>query len=215
MTKVEVKLDSIDLNILELLSKDGRAPITQISTYLARNGESLTSRTVWNRIKRLEKYKIIQGYTAILKPSLFARKQTLIILLKFAPLHDKADIDKLNSYIRGSSSCFFATQIIGEGAEGYDYACSLSCDTKQQLDSQLEIILNTFGNLISDYQVYNSKIIKDTPQVLQSGDNHEVRSLGSLHEQPDNELAATQDFISRCMYENVRSMAASAGITLD
>lgn len=67
----------------------------------------------------------------------------MIILLKFAPLHDNADIDKLSSHLRSSSFCFFATQMIG-GAEEYDYACSLLCDTKQQFNSQLELILNTF-----------------------------------------------------------------------
>jgi DNA-binding Lrp family transcriptional regulator len=214
MVKVEVRLDNIDLNILELLSRDGRAPTTQISKYLAKNGKSLTSRTVLNRIKRLEKYKIIQGYTAILKPSLFARKEIVTILLKFAPLHDNADIDKLNSHIRGLPFCFFATQIIG-GAKKYDYACSLLCDTKQQFDSQLELILNTFGNLISNYQVYNSKIIKQTPLVLPFADNQEVKTLDSLREQPDDELEDIKNLISRSMDKNVRSLAASFGFTLD
>jgi DNA-binding Lrp family transcriptional regulator len=85
MAKLEVRLDNIDLNILELLSRDGRTPITQISKCLAKNGESLTSRTVSNRIKRLEKHRIIQGYTAILNPALFARKETMIILLNLRP----------------------------------------------------------------------------------------------------------------------------------
>lgn len=214
MAKLEVRLDNIDLNILELLSRDGRTPITQISKCLAKNGESLTSRTVWNRIKRLEKYRIIQGYRAILNPALFARKETMIILLKFAPLHDNADIDKLSSHLRGSSFCFFATQMIG-GAEEYDYACSLLCDTKQQFNSQLELILNTFRNLISDYQVCKSKIIKEIPRALPSADNlEEVKTLGSLSEQADEELEDIQNLLSRSNDEAARDMAATAGYTL-
>jgi hypothetical protein len=137
----------------------------------------------------------------------------MIILLKFAPLYDNADIDKLSSHLRGSSFCFFATQMIG-GAE-YDYACSLSCDTKQQFNSQLELILNTFRNLISDYRVYKSKIIKETPRILPSADNlEEVKTLGSLSEQADKELEDIQNLISRSTHEAARDMAAAAGYTL-
>jgi DNA-binding Lrp family transcriptional regulator len=168
---------------------------------------------VSNRIKRLEKYRIIQGYTAILNPALFARKETMIILLKFAPLYDNADIDKLSSHLRGSSFCLFATQMIG-GAEEYDYACSLLCDTKQQFNSQLELILNTFGNLISDYQVCKSKIIKETPRVLPSADNQEVKTLDSQSEQADKELEDIQNLLSRREDEIARDIAATAGYTL-
>ncbi len=57
-----VVIDNIDINILELLSRDGRASATDISKDLAEKGLLLTSRSVLNRRKRLEKYKIIQGY---------------------------------------------------------------------------------------------------------------------------------------------------------
>ena len=52
-----VVIDNIDMNILELLSRDGRASAIQISKNLAEQGISLTSRSVLNRMKRLEKYR--------------------------------------------------------------------------------------------------------------------------------------------------------------
>ena len=91
-----------------------------------------------------------------------------MILLKFMPLYDNTDIDKLlyyRSYLNGSSFCFFAMQMFG-GAEGYDYACYLVCDTKQQFNLQLGLILNKFGNLIEYHQVYRLVIRKETTRVL-------------------------------------------------
>ena len=75
-----------------------------------------------------------------------------MILLKFIPLYDNTDIDKLDSYLNGCSFCFFATRMFG-GAEGYDYAFHLECDTEQQSNLQLGLILNKFGNLIEFHQV--------------------------------------------------------------
>jgi DNA-binding Lrp family transcriptional regulator len=214
MDKHEVRLDRVDLILLELLSRDGRTPVTRISKCLAKNGESLTSRTVLNRIKRLEKYKVIQGYAAVLNLSLFRRKEIMLILLKFAPFHDKTDIDKLNSHVYGSSLCFFAAQLIG-GTEAFDYACYLLCDTRQQLDSELELIIHTFGNLISKYQVSYSKIIKQTPPVFYSADIRGGKASGSPREQTDNELEEIQKLVSQSMDEAARSLAARAGFTLD
>ena len=87
-----------------------------------------------------------------------------MILLKFIPLYDNTDIDKLDSYLNGCSFCFFATRMFG-GAEGYDYAFHLECDTEQQSNLQLGLILNKFGNLIEFHQV---GIRKETTRVLTS-----------------------------------------------
>jgi DNA-binding Lrp family transcriptional regulator len=170
---------------------------------------------VLNRRKRLEKHKIILGYTAILNPTLFARKENVMILLKFAPLLDNAEIMKFSSYLRGSSFCFFATRMIG-GAEGYDYACNFVFDTEQQFHLQLEFILSTFGDLIANYQVYKLEIIKETPRVLPSFDDLEVvTTSNSLNKQATIELEEVQDLLSRCEEENARSIMATFGSNLE
>jgi hypothetical protein len=50
------------------------------------------------------------------------------------------------------------------GAEGYDYACHLVCDSEQQFS--LQLILNTFKNLIEYCQVYRILIRKEVPCLL-------------------------------------------------
>ena len=165
-------MDNIDVGILEILSRDSSARPNQISRGLAEKNILLTPRSVLNRIKKLEKHGIIQGYTLRLNPTLFECKENNMILLKFMPLYDNTDTDKLDSYLNGSSFCFFVTRMFG-GAEGYDYAFHLVCDTEQQFNLQLGLILNTFRNLIECCQVYRLSIRKEVPRLLHN--THDFR----------------------------------------
>ena len=107
-------------------------------------------------------------------------------------LYDNTDIDKLDSYLNGSSFCFFATVMIGE-AEGYDYAFHLRCDTEQQFNLQLDLILNTFRNLIECCQVYRLLIRKEVPRLLHSTHDLEgIDILNSINKEASYELEYMQ-----------------------
>jgi len=56
-------LDAIDQKIIELLQVNGKTTIKEIANKL-----NLTTSPVFERIKRLEKEKIIKGYTALIDP---------------------------------------------------------------------------------------------------------------------------------------------------
>ena len=136
-------------------------------------------------------------------------------MLKFVEFRDNAEIRKLSSYLRESSFCFFATEMVGE-AEGYDYACNFVFDTEQQFHLQLEFILNIFGDLIANHQVYKLKIIKETPRVLPSADDLEVvTTSNSLNKQAAIEPEDVQDLMSRWAEENARSIMARFGSNLE
>ena len=206
-----VKIDETDKNILVFLGRDSRATATQISKDLAEKQISLTPRTVLNRIKKLEECNIIHGYTTILNPSLFAKKETITILLKFVDSPDNADVEKLNSYINGFPFCFCAIRMIGE-AEGYDYACHFVFDTEQQFKFQLDLVLNTFGDLIAHYQVYKSKVIKEIPPALISVyDTEEDSTLKSANKQTANDFDDVQSLHSRLMDDVAKSIVSRFG----
>lgn len=210
-----VVIDNVDRIIIEHLSRDSSVSTADINKDLTEKGFLLTSRSVLNRIKRLEKHKVILGYTVRLNPALFAGKKSFIIMLKFVDFRDNAEFRKLSSYLRESSFCFFATEMVGE-VEGYDFACQLVFDTEQQFHLQLEFILNTFGDLIANHQVYKLKIIKETPRVLPSADDLEVvTTSNSLNKQAAIELEDVQDLLSRCEEENARSIMARFGSNLE
>ncbi len=69
-----IKLDNIDLGILDLLQKDSRTTIKEIASRL-----NLSSTPVFERIKRLEKQGVIDRYVAILNPTLLGKKLTAFI----------------------------------------------------------------------------------------------------------------------------------------
>jgi DNA-binding Lrp family transcriptional regulator len=56
-------MDTIDQQIIQLLQSNGKATINEIANKL-----NLTTSPVFERIKRLEKAKIIKGYTALVDP---------------------------------------------------------------------------------------------------------------------------------------------------
>tara|TARA_B100001093_G_scaffold491498_1_gene531585 strand:- start:37 stop:261 length:225 start_codon:yes stop_codon:yes gene_type:complete len=56
-------MDAVDKKIIQLLQSNGKATINEIANKL-----NLTTSPVFERIKRLEKEKIIKGYTALIDP---------------------------------------------------------------------------------------------------------------------------------------------------
>lgn len=79
-------MDAIDKKILELLQINGRMTVKEITQTI-----SLTAPAVSERIKRLEKDGVIEGYTAILNPHLMGRSVHAIINISIRP----GDTDKL------------------------------------------------------------------------------------------------------------------------
>jgi DNA-binding Lrp family transcriptional regulator len=163
-----------------------------------------------NRIKRLEKHKVILGYTVRLNPALFAGKKSFIIMLKFVDFRNNPEIRKLSSYLRESSFCDFATEMVG-GAEGYDYACQLVFDSKEELDLQLSIILSTFRNLVADYQVYKSNIIKQPCIMSSTHGSYGVKEWKFPHKQTPDDPSYWQRFVMQCMDDMATSLLATGG----
>jgi DNA-binding Lrp family transcriptional regulator len=207
MEKKMIEIDNIDSNIIDLLSKNSRSSATQISKDLSKRGISFTSRSVLSRITRLEKHEIIQGYNVRLNPTLFEPKYSVLILLKFMPSYNSEEIEKLSSILCDSPFCTFATRMIGK-ADGFDYTYQLVCETEQQFDLQLGSILDTFKNMIEQCHTYKSMIMKESLRVLQPTKELKRDNMSaSLNKQPTDDLEYTQNLLSQCSDEMVRSLA--------
>ena len=77
-------LDNIDQQIIKLLQLNGKATIKDIANKL-----NLTTSPIFERIKRLEKEKIIKGYTALVDPKKVDKGQIVFCNISMPNYTDK------------------------------------------------------------------------------------------------------------------------------
>jgi len=79
-----VELDELDLRILGLLSRDGRAPASQIADQVG-----LSRPAVADRIEKLERQGVIRGTTVVVDPSSVGRAVTAFVAARGSNLGTK------------------------------------------------------------------------------------------------------------------------------
>lgn len=79
------ELDALDVQILNLLLRDGRAPAAQISEQIG-----LSRPAVAERIEKLERNGVIRGTTAVVLPAALGRDVTAFIAARGGHLDPKA-----------------------------------------------------------------------------------------------------------------------------
>lgn len=77
-------LDKLDIEILNLLQQDGKLTIKDITKKL-----NLTSTPIHERIKRMEKQGVIQGYRAIVDQEKVGKSQTVLLSLHMEEYNPK------------------------------------------------------------------------------------------------------------------------------
>ena len=155
--------DEIDKIILAHLGKNARISSQDIATNLQDLGYTITDRAVRQRFARLEKNNVILGYSAILNPSLISEKVNRTIILKFK-LTKKTEslVELLTKYVEESIFCTYSSKLSGD----FDWICHFVFDSVEQFDLESNNFLSRFGELISDYRSYESKMIKSSPYMI-------------------------------------------------
>lgn len=155
--------DEIDKIILAHLGKNARISSQDIATNLQDLGYTITDRAVRQRFARLEKNNVILGYSAILNPSLISEKVNRTIILKFKlTKNTEALVELLTKYVEESVFCTYSSKLSGD----FDWVCHFVFDSVEQFDLESNNFLSRFGELISDYRSYESKMIKSSPYMI-------------------------------------------------
>ncbi|MDH3656900.1 MAG: GAF domain-containing protein [Nitrosopumilus sp.] len=155
--------DEIDKIILAHLGKNARISSQDIATNLQDLGYTITDRAVRQRFARLEKNNVILGYSAILNPSLISEKVNRTIILKFKlTKKTEALVELLTKYVEESIFCTYSSKLSGD----FDWICHFVFDSVDQFDLESNNFLSRFGELISDYRSYESKMIKSSPYMV-------------------------------------------------
>ena len=123
--------DEIDRKILMLLQNDARLSNAAIAEQVG-----LTASTVYERIKKLEKKGIIQGYRAIVDPNLIGKPITAFVRLVVGTMTDNYVADKKDfvSCCREEPDVLECHSVAGEDC----YVLKVQVSSTQALESLLE-----------------------------------------------------------------------------
>ncbi len=156
-------VDEIDKIILSQLGRNARISSQDIATHLQDLGYTITDRAIRQRLARLEKNNVILGYSAILNPSVISEKINRTIILKFKYTKKTEElIQLLVKYVDESNFCIYSSKLSGD----FDWICHFVFDSIEQYDLESHNFLNRFGDLVSDYRSYESKMIKSSPYMI-------------------------------------------------
>ena len=100
----KTKLDKVDRKVINLLRKNGRMSVSDIS----REIENLTESAIRYRIERLEKEGVINKYTILLDPKKLGKNYQVIFNLKVLPENMETAIQYLNK-VENLTSVYLTT----------------------------------------------------------------------------------------------------------
>jgi len=100
---MKVKTDDLDYEIISLLQKDGRRPYKEIA-----NDLGVSIGTIHNRISKLKKIEIINGFTVNINNEKLGYNLCFIILLRIDGKHSAEVLEELKDR-KEILSCFHIT----------------------------------------------------------------------------------------------------------
>jgi len=102
-------LDSVDLQILDLLQDQGRITNAQLAREVG-----LSPPSVLERVRKLEERGVIQRYVALVDPPRVGHCLTAYVLVSLA-FHRKDSIDRFRTEIQGFDEVLECYHVSGEG----------------------------------------------------------------------------------------------------
>lgn len=144
-------MDSIDVKILEIMEKNARISVSDISSQV-----SLSLSAVSERLKKLEASRIIKEYATILDSDLLGKDLSVIMNVSLTNPQITSEFTNLINSEREILECHYIT---GE----YDYALKITTESTKTLEeimnkiksieginkTQTNVILSSIKNLYS------------------------------------------------------------------
>lgn len=155
----KVDIDETDKKILILLTHDARLPYTKIAEKVG-----LTSMAVMNRVKRMEKEKLILGYRCALNlQKLGYTHQKIILYMENISAERKKT---LLQYLRICPSIVYITEVL----DGCDLEFELHLKSSDQLYTFMKKLREVFPEIKSfdSYPFYREEIIRYIPESFET-----------------------------------------------
>lgn len=132
-----ISLDKMDLKILQEISLNSRKPLTELAKKF-----DVSSMMIANRIKKLEKAKVITGY----KINIDYTKLGYQLFNVQYTLKNYDLIDKIISYLKNNQNIISISEVIGN----WDLSCNYHIKDFNTLHELIKNLLNTFPNDIKN-----------------------------------------------------------------
>ena len=124
---MQISLDDRDIQILEILSREGRISKTELAKRV-----NLSASPCWERLTRLEKAGLIRGYRANIDVSQLANHVTVFVVVELES-HRASDFQLFEQAVKGRDAIVACWAIGG----GYDYLLQI---TAAEIDSYQRMI---------------------------------------------------------------------------
>ncbi|HAS63435.1 MAG TPA: AsnC family transcriptional regulator [Vibrio sp.] len=154
-----MKLDRYDINILQILQRNGRITKSQLAEQI-----NLSISPCWERVKKLEQAGIIEGYGAKLNMLAF-NKQTLVLVEVSLKQHNALAFRRFEQMVETTpqvSECY-AT------GGGVDYIVKFQCDDIDQYQRCIDKWLDSEVGIERYYTYIVTKTVKQ-PSPICFGD---------------------------------------------
>ncbi len=162
-------IDDLDRKILNLLISNGRQSSRTITKKLADEGIKISERGLGKRIARLEREKIITGYTAIVDMKKVNMAIPRLVTVKLSSPKDYVQrLEDMREYLKDAPFCDFSARSNGN----FDWIELKFFNSIEQANMEADLYRTWFGDIIEDYQSYDLDVYKFGWQLFEEKDFH-------------------------------------------
>lgn len=135
------EFDKTDLKILKEISQNARMSNIEVGKKI-----NVSPNTIKNRIKELEKKKIIQGYSPLIHPTVFGCP-CYKILLTVHNIDDEKE-KKLVSFGQMQPEIIFIEKVVGK----WDYEYDVECNNDKEFRHLMREMKDKLADIVVDYE---------------------------------------------------------------
>ncbi len=159
-------IDDLDKEILNILILNGRESARNIVKKLADKEIRISERGIGKRIARLERNKVILGYTPILDMQKVNMGIPRLVTVKLAsPKNFVERLDDMKRYLTEAPFCDFSARSNGN----IDWIELKFFNTVEQANREADLYRTWFGDIIEDYRSYDLDVYKFGWQLFDEG----------------------------------------------
>ena len=162
-----IHIDETDRQILNLLIANARDSTRTIVKKLADMGINMSERGIGKRITRLEKLRVIHGYTTMVDLNQVNMPILRLVTVKFtSPKDFVTRLENMKGYLTDAPYCDFSARTNGN----IDWIELKFFNNHQQAQQEEDLYRAWFGDIIEDYRAYDLDIHKMGWQLFDEND---------------------------------------------